>query len=175
MKTVKYIRRIITICLLSGFHFNLYAAEPIVFTQLSSAHNQPATATVNLASLETVDGIENIGSTPTNITVNKAGFYFLLAVGQAGAINSAMIDGSQYVDIWLIRNGVPVPNSTARITVGQFTTGTVLTQNIMALNQNDKLSVGFAASAPTFGLIATPKKEGIPAIPSIIFTLYKVN
>lgn len=175
MVTVKCIRWTIMAALLTLLSFNLHAAESVVFTQLSSSHSQPATASINLASLETVDGIENIGSTPTNITVSKPGFYFLLAVGQAGAINSAMIDGSQYVDIWLIRNGVPVPNSTARITVGQFTTGTVITQNIMPLNQNDRLSVGFAASAPTFGLIATPSRGKVPAIPSIIFTLYKVN
>ncbi len=175
MVALNCIRWAITAALYLLMSFNLYAAESVIFTQLSSSHNQPATASINLASLETVDGVENIGSTPTNITISKPGFYFLLAVGQAGALNSAMIDGSQYVDIWLIRNGVPVPNSTARITVGQFTTGTVITQNIMALNQNDKLSVGFAASAPTFGLISTPSRGKIPAIPSIIFTLYKVN
>lgn len=147
----------------------------VIFSQLSSLQNQSATAQVNLAAMEMVDGIENIGRAPTNITINTAGFYFLIAAGQAGATKLTSIDGNQFVDIWFIRNGVPVPNSTARITVGQFITGIVVTQNLMALNQNDKLSVGFAASAPSFGLIATPKRGNIPAIPSIIFTLYKIG
>lgn len=147
-----------------------------IFSQLSSSKNQVAVAHVNLAFLETVDGIDNIGSAPTNITVNKTGFYFLLAAGQAGAVNSmAMADGNQYVDIWFIKNGVPVPNSTARITVGQFITGTVVIQNLMHLKENDKLSVGFSASAPGFGLVATPSKGNEPAIPSIIFTIYKIE
>ena len=167
--------RLTVLGMLLSFSSMSLHAETVIFTQLSSSHNQPATADTNLAVLETVDGIENIGASPTNITVNKPGLYFLLAVGQAGSTNSAMIDGGQYVDIWLIRNGMPVPNSTSRITVGQFSTGTVITQNILALNQNDTLSVGFAASAPSFGLIATPRKGSIPAIPSIIFTIYKVN
>ncbi len=175
MAAMHCFQRVIIVTLLSLFSLSLHAAEPIVFTQLSSARNQPATALINLASLETVDGIENIGNTPTSITINKPGFYLLLAVGQAGSTSLAMIDGGQYVDIWLIRNDVPVPNSTSRITVGQFSTGTVITQNIMALNQNDKLSVGFTASSPTFGLIATPRRGRIPAIPSLIFSLYKVN
>lgn len=132
-------------------------------------------AEVNLATLDTIDGIQNIGTAPTNITIQKSGFYFILAVGQAGAVKPATIDGSQYVDIWFIKNEVPIPNTAARITVDQFSTGTVVTQDLLVLNENDKVSVGFAASAPTYGLIASPKKANRPAIPSIIFTLYKIE
>lgn len=154
---------------------SLCDASP-VFSQLSSSKSQVAVAPVNLVSLETVDGIDSIGSAPTNITVNKAGFYFLLAAGQAGAVNSmAMADGNQYVDIWFIKNGVPVPHSRSRITVGQFITGTVVIQNLIGLNQNDKLSVGFSASAPGFGLVATPSKGNEPAIASVVFTIYKIE
>ncbi len=171
----KMLRRLVTMGLWIIMTIPTCYADSVVFTQLSSLKNQPAIDVVNLVSLETVDGIENIGATPTNITIQKPGFYFLLAAGQAGPVSAATIDGNQYVDIWLIRNGVPVPNSTARITVGQFITGTVITQNLIPLNENDKLSIGFAASAPSYGLVATPKRGNVPAIPSLIFTLYKIQ
>ena len=173
MTAVSFFRWMITAVLVVST--SLCNATPI-FSQLSSSKNQVSVTPVNLAFLETVDGIDNIGNAPTNITVKKPGFYFLLAAGQAGAVNSmAMADGNQYVDMWFIKNGVPVPNSTSRITVGQFITGTVVIQNLMSLNLDDKLSVGFSASAPGYGLVATPSKGNEPAIASIVFTLYKIE
>ena len=170
---VKVFRLMTSVIFLSLFNIGIYADRPVVFTQLSSLQNQPALSPINLASLEKVDGIQNIGNNLTNITIKKPGYYVVIAVGQAGAIKQG-VSGEQYLDIWLLKNGVPLANSTARITVSQVLTGTVITQDIVGLNQNDTVSVGFSATDPAFGLVSRPAKGQEPAIASIVFSIYKI-
>ena len=173
MVTIKFFQLVTSAIFCCLFNVCVYADNPVVFTQLTSLQNQPALSPINLASLEKVDGIENIGNALTHITINKAGYYFIIAVGQAGVVKQGA-SGNQYLDIWLIKNGVPIANSTNRITVSEFLTGTVVTQNIVGLHANDTVSVGFTASDPSFGLIATPAKGQEPAIASLVFSIYRL-
>ncbi|HVT62436.1 MAG TPA: hypothetical protein VHD33_02975, partial [Legionellaceae bacterium] len=99
MRAINFFRHIIS-SLLLFLCTQACIAGNVVYTQLYSLQNQAAVAEVNLATLDIIDGIQNIGTAPTNITVQKPGFYFILAVGQAGAVRPATIDGNQYVDIW---------------------------------------------------------------------------
>jgi hypothetical protein len=149
-------------------------ANPVVYTQLTSLKNQPALGPINLASLEIVSGIENIGNAPTSIKVEQGGYYFVIAAGQAGAIRDNPAGGNQHVDIWFIKNGASIPNSTSRITVSPDVTGTVITQNIIFLSENDTLSVGFTATDPSYGLVGTLAKDKEPAVTSLTLTAYKI-
>lgn len=148
-------------------------ASPIEYTQLTSLQNQPATNATNLASLETVDGIQNIGSALNKVTVKNSGFYFVIASGQAGAVKNASANGS--VDLWLVRNNTPIPNSGSRISLFPQSTAMVMCQNIVQLNAGDSISVGFSASEAAYGLVAAPASSGKPAVTSLTFTIYRLN
>ncbi len=148
-------------------------AGPIEYTQLTSLQNQPAVSATNLASLETVDGIQNIGNALNKVTVKNSGFYFIIAAGQAGAVKSTSATGT--VDLWLVKNGVALPNTGSRSSVSGQDTSTVVCQNIVHLNAGDSISVGFAGSDPAFGLMTIPPADGRPAITSMTFTIYRLN
>lgn len=148
-------------------------ASPIEYTQLTSLQNQPAVNATNLASLETVDGIQNIGNALNKVTVKNSGFYFVIAAGQVGAVKNTSTNGA--VDIWLIKNGTAIPNTGSRSSVFGQATSTVVCQNIVQLNAGDSISVGFSASDPALGLITIPAADGRPAITSIMFTIYRLN
>ncbi len=151
----------------------LFAGSPIEYTQLTSLQNQPATNTVNLASLETVDGIQNIGSALNKITVKDSGYYFVIAAGQVGAIKETSSVGA--VDLWFVKNGTALPNTGSRASVSSQLTSVIVCQTILPLNAGDSISVGFGASDPSFGLVTIPSANGKPAITSITFTIYRLS
>jgi len=83
--------------------------------------------------------------------------------------------GDGYVDLWLIKNGKAVDNSNTRQTISKASTGVLVSQSIMKLKAKDTISVGFSASNPAMGLVAIPAANAEPAIPSIIFSIYKIS
>ena len=74
---------------------------------------------------------------------------------------------------WVRVNGKDVPdsNSIQNIPSKDFTT-VLVSQGEMTFKPNDVLEIMYAASAPGLGLIAT-KPAGMPAVPSMIFTVFK--
>lgn len=151
----------------------LFAGSLIEYTQLTSLQSQPASNAVNLASLETVDGIQNIGSALNKITVKDSGYYFVIAAGQVGAVTSTSAGGT--VDLWFVKNGTALPNTGSRASVSSQLTSVIVCQTIVPLNAGDSISVGFGASNPAFGLVAIPSANGRPAITSMTFTIYRLS
>lgn len=172
MNLVKSFRLVVSGVILCLFSISTYA-ENIVYTQLTSTQNQPATNPSNLVSLETVDGIENIGSAATKVTINVSGFYFVMFTGQAGAL-TVQPAGDGYVDVWLMQNNTPLPNTNSRQTVRSGDTGTVIEQAILQLNKGDAVSIGFTASSPALGLVSIPATKVEPAVTSATLTIYKL-
>ena len=89
----------------------------------------------------------------------------------------ASIHRDEYVDIWLKQNGKDVDNSGCRQAIKdpKFTT-VLVSQGIAECKAGDVFSVAVSASSPGKGLgIVAMKPKGEPAIPSIIFSMYKIN
>jgi hypothetical protein len=105
----------------------------------------------------------------SKVTIKEAGDYFVIAAAQVGG--SAVGD----VYLWTRVNGKDVPdsNSIQAIPSPKFT-AVLVSQGEMTFKAGDVLEIMFAASAPGLGLIAT-KPPGIPTVPSMIFTAYKLN
>ncbi|MDP3561589.1 MAG: hypothetical protein Q8R83_05375 [Legionellaceae bacterium] len=158
------------VCILLATNANSAAIE---YTQLTSTQNQPAINASNLVAFETVDGIQNIGSALNKVVIKDSGFYFIMAVGQAGLIKSDA-SGTGYVDLWLIKNGTPLPNTGTRQGVNAEMTGSIVTQAIIQLNAGDSLSIGFSASNPSFGLLSIPATASVPTVTSFSLTIYKI-
>ncbi len=162
---------IFLILVLGSFSVSVYAQNTGAYTQLSSLQNQLATGSSNLALLETVNSMQNLSSTQNKITVKSSGLYFVMAAGQVGAIKEGV---NGYVDLWLIQNGKAVANSNTRLTVDNKSTSVLVSQTLIQLKAGDTISVGYSASDSSMGLIATPETNSEPAIPSIIFSMYKI-
>ena len=103
----------------------------------------------------------------SKVTILKAGDYFVIGAAQVGG----SVPGNIY--LWVRLNGKDVPdsNSIQYIPSAQFTT-VLVSQGEMTFKANDVLEFVYAASAPGLGLIAS-KPANMPAVPSIIFTIYK--
>ncbi len=145
-----------------------YAQLSSLTTQLPSPHGDTPII------MESVDAILNldVSADHKQVTVKTDGIYFIMAAVQAG---SAAPGVKGWLDIWSNLNNQMSPNSNARYAI-QTTSDTVVlvSQSVSPLKAGDQISVGFAASGPSLGIIYT-KPENQPAIPSIIFTLFKID
>jgi len=155
--------------------FSAISGSETPFAQLSSLKTQIPTKEASAVKLETTDGKSGIDvAESTKVTIKDSGSYFIMASGQVGAQkNASSADG--YVDLWLIQNDKNVANSNTRqyISQNQFT-AVLVSQAIISLNAGDTISVGYSASKPSLGLVATEATAAEPAIPSIIFSIYKI-
>lgn len=138
------------------------------YSGLISSDNQVAgAANTPYAIKMTGDATPGFKVDGSKVTIQKPGDYFVIAAAQVG--------GSVPGNIWLwVRvNGKDVPdsNSIQNIPSKDFTT-VLVSQGEMTFKPNDVLEIMYAASAPGLGLIAT-KPAGMPAVPSMIFTVFK--
>jgi archaellum component FlaF (FlaF/FlaG flagellin family) len=129
--------------------------------QVAAAANTPYTVKM------TGDATPGYKVDGSKVTILKPGDYFVIGAAQVGGSTP----GNIY--LWVRVNGKDVPdsNSIQYIPSAQFTT-VLVSQGEMTFKANDVLEFVYAASAPGLGLIAS-KPAGMPAVPSIIFTIYK--
>jgi hypothetical protein len=150
-----------------------------IYAQLSSANTQlPKDSTPLIVSMESNDSLSGLVHSDKDkageITVKTAGVYLIVAAAQVG---KEMGESDEYVDIWLKQNGKDVDNSGCRQAIKdpKFTT-VLVSQGIAECKAGDVFSVAVSASSPGKGLgIVAMKPKGEPAIPSIIFSMYKIN
>lgn len=150
-----------------------------IYAQLSSASTQlPKDSTPLIVSMESNDSLSGLVHSDKDksgeITVKTAGVYFVVAAAQVGKETG---ESDEYVDIWLKQNGKDVDNSGCRQAIKdpKFTT-VLVSQGIAECKAGDVFSVAVSASSPGKGLgIVAMKPKGEPAIPSIIFSMYKIN
>lgn len=103
-----------------------------------------------------------------------AGVYFVVAAVQVGKDKG---ESAEHLDVWIKQNGTDVANSNCRQAVKdpQFTT-VLVCQGIMECKAGDVVSVAMSASKAGHGLGAYAfKPNGAPVVPSIIFSMYKIN
>ncbi len=149
-----------------------------IYAQLSSPKTQLATPTGALVTMESNDALSGLGhddKKDTNeVTVKTDGVYFVVAAIQVGRSDGVSDD---YLDVWIKQNGKDVDNSGCRQTIKdpKFTT-VLVCQGIAECKAGDKFNVAISCSTAGKGLgiyALTPKGE--PVIPSIIFSIFKIN
>ena len=145
------------------------SAMAATFTALTSDDNQVATA-ANTPKTITMGGDATPGYKVKDgkITIVAAGDYVVIATAQVGGSAA----GNVYM--WPKVNGKDVPdsNSIQYVSSPQFT-AVLVAAGEMSFKAGDVLEFDYAASAPGLGLIAS-KPAGMPTVPSMIFTMYKL-
>ena len=144
-------------------------AELASFLQASSTEEQLATDTkpnVVRMMMDTGAGLTNKTGV---VTIHFEGMYFLMAAAQVGGKTA----GS--VRLWIRINGKNVVNSNTEQAIPDASfTAVLVSQGVQLLREGDTVEVVYSGSAPGLGLIVK-KPEGEPAVPSIIFSAFKVN
>lgn len=152
--------------------------EP-VFAQLSSMVSQKpkstAPALVLMESNDALGGLDhNTKAKTADVIVKTPGVYLIMAAAQVGRETGISDD---YVDMWVKVNGKDVDNSNTRQTIKEpGFTAVLVCQGIAELKAGDVVNTAFSVSSPGKGLGLTAiSPKGEPGIPSIIFSMYKVN
>ena len=171
-------------CAMSGLALlsRSHAADAVsgpIYAQLSSEVTQDPKSgpmLVEMNSNDALAGLDHSDKVKTDtITVKTAGAYFIVAAVQVG--KDAAGETGDYLDIWLKQNGKDVDNSGCRQVIhdSKFTT-VMVSQGVSECKAGDTFQVAIAASAPGKGIgIKAIKPAGEPVIPSIIFSMYKIN
>jgi len=145
------------------------SAMAAAFINLASSDQQVATAANKPVAVTMSGAGAGFAVSGSKVTIAAAGDYFVFAAAQVGGSAA----GNVY--FWPRVNGKDVPdsNSVQNIPSAQFTT-VLVSGGEMTFNAGDVLEFMYAASAPGLGLVAS-KPAGMPAVPSILFTAYKIN
>ena len=126
--------------------------------------NKPKSVTMN-----STDGAKNIKMDKGVITVNETGAFFLIAAAQVGG------KGKGLVRMWMRVNGKDVDNSnTEQIILDASFTAVLVCQGVAELKRGDKVTVVFSGTEAGVGLVAK-KPAGEPAVPSVIFTGWRID
>lgn len=145
------------------------SSESENFAQLSSLVNQIpgiATKTVVFENVDEINGLV-IDSSHEKIIVKKAGLYFIMANGRMGT-TAITLRGSANLSLQL--NGVEIPNTRCSFcSQNKITAGNTISQRTLFLKKDDQISVGISSNSPNLGLMASQN------VPSITFTMYKIN
>lgn len=123
---------------------------------------------------DTIGPMKNvaINEQKNQVVIQTSGVYLVTIVLQAGAVDQ--VSGG-VIDIWLVKNGTPIPNSGNRTIINRGS-GVELSTMIalVSCETNDNLSVYYAVTAPSMGLIfLQPDRQ--PAVPSVQLVLIKVD
>ncbi len=143
-------------------------AMAATFSALSSADTQVAAAANTPYAVKMGgDATPGFKVEGTKVTILKPGDYFVIAAAQVGGSAA----GNIY--LWVRQNGKDVPdsNSIQNIPSAAFTT-VLVSQGEMTFKANDVIEIMYASTVPGLGLIAT-KPAGMPAVPSMIFSIFK--
>jgi hypothetical protein len=151
------------------------APASAIYAQLSSPDSQMPTAgplLVKMTSNDALSGLEHSDKEKTDtITVKTPGAYFMVAAVQVGKDSAG--EPGDYMDVWIKQNGKDVDNSNCRQVIhdAKFTT-VMVCQGIAECKAGDTFNVAIAGKGVGIKAI---KPEGEPVVPSIIFSMYKIN
>ena len=141
------------------------------YIQASSEEDQIATDTkpklVTMASTDAAKGIKNNKGV---VILDQTGTYFTIVGVQVGSRG-----GTGLVRLWFQTNGKDVDNSNCEqmIPTADFTT-VMISQGVGEYKKGDKVNAMISGSAPGIGLVYK-KPAGEPAVPSVIFSAWKID
>jgi hypothetical protein len=141
------------------------------YIQASSEQDQIAPDTkphqITMNSTDAAKGLKNANGV---VTLDQTGTYFTIVGVQVGSRG-----GTGLVRIWFQTNGKDAANSNCEQTVpDKDFTAVMISQGVGEYKKGDKVSMMYSGSAPGIGLVFR-KPAGEPAIPSVIFSAWKID
>jgi hypothetical protein len=149
-----------------------YGASAALYLQASSGETQLAPDTKGHSiSMNSTDATLGISQKNGVVDIAATGNYFIVAAIQVGGAP----DKTGKVRLWLRVNGKDVDNSNCEQSVPTpgFTT-VMVSQGVNALKKGDKVEAMYSATQPGLGIVFS-KPADEPAVPSIIFSLFKLD
>jgi hypothetical protein len=133
--------------------------------QIVSTANKPQLVT--MASTDAAKGIKNNKGV---VVLDLSGTYFTIVGVQVGSRG-----GTGLVRLWFQTNGKDVDNSNCEqmVPTPDFTT-VMISQGVGEYKKGDKVNAMISGSAPGIGLVYK-KPAGEPAVPSVIFSAWKID
>jgi len=149
---------------------------PVIGSFLSST-TQPATVTDPVAitlSERTLGSIDVVGSSypQSQVVIPTTGTYRFMFSAQCDSTS-----GSQFIEIFPVVNGTPIPDSNTRIRVGVSVESCLTAEYFLAFTAGDRLQLFMVGSSTNARLLAVTRGTGTPAIPdipSIILTIQRI-
>jgi hypothetical protein len=148
--------------------FSTFKVPAKAYAQLCSLKTQDAAAMGKPIALEQTDAAAGVENAAGAVTIKDNGVYLVVAAGQVGG------NGRGTVKLWMRQNGTDVGNSNTEQTVVGGSTSVIVCQGVMELKAGDKLQLVQSAKGSGVGMVAS-KPDGEPAIPSVIFSLVKID
>ena len=173
MNRLKQMGLLASALVISIFNPSVYANNAGAYIQLSSSATQAATGQTNVAIFDKVAGKKGIDTIRDKVTFHEDGVYFIMASGQVGVIKPGS-KASGDVDLWFLKNGEAIPDTTSRESVVAGSSNALIIQDVLSVKAGDTIGIGYASSNPLLGLFYLPATKNVPAIQSIVFTVYKV-
>src|ERR1700680_1100611 len=122
---------------------------------------------VTLKSTDAAKGIKNNNGV---VILDQTGTYFTIVGVQVGSRG-----GTGLVRLWFQTNGKDVDNTNCEqlVPTPEFTT-VMISQGVGEYKKGDKVNAMISGSAPGIGLVYK-KPAGEPAVPSVIFSAWKID
>jgi len=133
--------------------------------QIVKAANKPQMVTMK--STDAAKGLKNNNGV---VTLDSSGTYFTIVGVQVGSRG-----GTGLVRLWFQTNGKDVDNSNCeqQVPTPEFT-AVMISQGVGEYKKGDKVNMMYSGSAPGIGLVYK-KPAGEPAVPSVIFSAWKID
>ena len=150
---------------------SIIKVDDSAYAQLSSGGTQTAKAAPQAITLGQVDSAKEVTCDKGTITVKKAGVYFAIAAGQVGSPDGT---GKGRPGCGCAQNGKDVDNSNTEQTLDGNYTAVLVCQGIGEVKAGDRLQLVQSSTGSGAAIVAS-KPKGEPVVPSMIFSLLKVD
>jgi hypothetical protein len=123
-----------------------------------------------MVSMPSTDAAKGIKNNKGQVILDQTGTYFTIVGVQVGSRG-----GTGLVRLWFQTNGKDVDNSNCEqlVPTPDFTT-VMISQGVGEYKKGDKVNAMISGSAPGIGLVYK-KPAGEPAVPSVIFSAWKID
>jgi hypothetical protein len=123
-----------------------------------------------MVTMPSTDAAKGIKNNKGVVTLDQSGTYFTIVGVQVGSRG-----GTGLVRLWFQTNGKDVDNSNCEqiVPTPEFTT-VMISQGVGEYKKGDKVNAMMSGSAPGIGLVYK-KVAGEPAVPSVIFSAWKID
>ena len=123
-----------------------------------------------LVTMGSTDAAKGLKNNKGVVTLDQTGTYFTIVGVQVGSRG-----GTGLVRLWFQTNGKDADNTNCEQTVPtpEFTT-VMISQGVGEYKRNDKINAMISGSATGIGLVYK-KPAGEPAVPSVIFSAWKID
>jgi hypothetical protein len=149
----------------SAFAAGGYIQASSEVDQIVKEPNKPQLVTMN--STDAAKGIKNANGV---VTLDQTGTYFTIVGVQVGSRG-----GTGLVRLWFQTNGKDADNSNCEqeVPTASYTT-VMISQGVGEYKKGDKVNAMISGSAAGIGLVYK-KPSGEPAVPSVIFSAWKID